>query len=321
MLEFFPGLRSMRALTAAARLMSFSKAAEELGVTPAAISHQIKEIEDQLSVSLFTRNSRHMALTREGEILSTACAEGLETLSRAIKRIKRLENRNQLKVSASPSLASKWLVPRLDLFLAIAPGADVRIDVSGIPVDFDRDDVDIAIRFGDGRYPELDATLLFQDTVFPVCSPSLITKETPLSHPRDLLKHKLIHLDYDMQGAPWPNWKMWMAAVGIKDFDDRSGLHFRQTSLTVQAAIDGMGVALGDSNLVADDLAAGRLVKPFELALSAPPQFAYHILTPRNVPLNPLVPLFRDWCLKEAHETSDHVTPKKDTISSQAPAP
>ena len=110
-----------------------------------------------------------------------------------------------------------------------------------------------------------------------------------------------------------------MAAAGIKDFDDRSGLHFRQTSLTVQAAIDGMGVALGDSNLVADDLAEGRLVKPFELALSAPPQFAYHILTPRNVPLNPLVPLFRDWCLKEAHETGDHAH-KKDTLNSQAPA-
>jgi LysR family glycine cleavage system transcriptional activator len=304
MIELFPGLRSLRAFSAAARLLSFSKAAAELGVTPAAISHQIKEIEDQLRVSLFIRNSRTMSLTREGEILATAAQESLETLSRAIKRVKRLENRNQIKVSASASIAAKWLVPRLDHFLEIAPSADVRLDVNNALVDFDREDVDIAVRFGEGKYPGMDATLLFQDIVFPVCSPSLITGETPLNHPRDLLKHKLIHLDYDTpSGSPWPNWKMWMSAAGIKDFDERAGLHFRQTSLTVQAAIDGMGVALGDSNLVADDLAAGRLVKPFDLALSTPKQFAYYIITPRGVPPNPLVALFRDWCLKEARET------------------
>lgn len=290
----------MRALAAATRHMNFSKAAEELGVTPAAISHQIKEIEDQLQTTLFNRTSRSMTLTKEGEILSTACQDSLENMARAIKRIKRLENRNQLKVSASPSLAAKWLVPRLDSFLEIAPQADVRVDVTHVPVDFDRDDVDIAIRFGNGNYPTLDVTLLFQDTVFPVCSPSIITSETPLKTPRDLLKHKLIHLDWEAHGTPWPNWKMWMAAAGIRDFDDRSGLHFQQTSFAVQAAIDGMGVALGDSNLVADDLAEGRLVKPFELAIQAPPQFAYHVLTAKGPPTNPLVPLFRDWCLNEA---------------------
>jgi LysR family glycine cleavage system transcriptional activator len=304
MIELFPGLRSLRAFVASARLLSFSRAAEEIGVTPAAISHQIKEVEDQLRVTLFIRNSRTMSLTREGEILATAAQESLETLGRAVKRVKRLENRNQIKVSASASIAAKWLVPRLDKFMEIAPNADVRLDVNNALVDFEREDVDIAVRFGEGKYPGLDAKLLFQDIVFPVCSPSIITKETPLSQPRDLLKHKLIHLDYDIQSAsPWPNWKMWMAAAGIKDFDDRSGLHFRQTSLTVQAAIDGMGVALGDSNLVADDLAAGRLVKPFELVLRTPPQFAYYIITPRGAPPNPLVALFLDWCLKEARET------------------
>jgi len=307
MIEQFPGLRSLRAFVAAAQHLSFSRAAEDMGVTPAAISHQIKEIEDQLRVTLFIRNSRTMALTQEGEILATAARESLETLGRAVKRAKRLENRNQIRVSASPSIGAKWLVPRLDRFLEIAPNSDVRLDVTSSLVDFERDDVDIAIRFGEGRYPGMDAQLLFRDIVFPVCSPSIITKETPLNHPRDLLKHKLIHLDYEIQISPWPNWKMWMAAAGIKDFDDRSGLHFRQTSLTVQAAIDGMGVALGDSNLVADDLAAGRLVKPFELALRTPPQFAYYIITPRNAPPNPLVALFRDWCMKEARETETTV--------------
>ncbi len=304
MLEQFPGLRSLRAFNAAARHLSFTKAADEMGVTPAAISHQIKELEDQIGVALFTRTSRSMVLTREGDILSTAAAESLEMLARAVKRIKRLENRKVLKVSASPSIAAKWLVPRLDRFLDQAPGAEVRVDVSTTALDFERDDVDIAIRFGQGRYPGLKSDLLFMDKIFPVCSPRIITKEKPLAQPKDLLRHTLIHLDYEAQGIVWPNWKMWMLAAGINDFDDKRGLHFGQTSLTVQAAIDGHGVALGDSNLVADDLASGRLVKPFELSLRAPSQFAYHIVSPLDTTQNPLVEAFRQWCLAEAKETT-----------------
>lgn len=304
MLEQFPGLRSLRAFNAAARHLSFTKAADEMGVTPAAISHQIKELEDQIGVALFTRTSRSMVLTREGEILSTAAAESLDTLARAVKRIKRLENRKVLKVSASPSIAAKWLVPRLDRFLDQAPGAEVRVDVSTTALDFERDDVDIAIRFGQGRYPGLKSDLLFTDKIFPVCSPRIITKEKPLAQPKDLLRHTLIHLDYEAQGVVWPNWKMWMLAAGINDFDDKRGLHFGQTSLTVQAAIDGHGVALGDSNLVTDDLASGRLVKPFELSLRAPSQFAYHIVSPLDTTQNPLVEAFRQWALSEAKETT-----------------
>ena len=123
------------------------------------------------------------------------------------------------------------------------------------------------------------------------------------------MKHSLIHLDWESpQGVPWPNWRIWMAAAGIKDFDDKAGLHFRQTSLTLQAAIDGLGVALGETNLVSGDLAAGRLVKPFELALNAPPQFAYYVVTPRNPQANPLVPLFRNWCFDEAKQTETSLT-------------
>lgn len=303
MIELFPGLRSLRAFDAAARFLSFTRAADEIGVTPAAISHQIKELEEQLGIPLFARTSRTMRLTRQGEILHTAASDSLELLSRALQRIRRIENRQQLRVSASPSIAAKWLVPRLDRFLSIVPGADVRVDVSHSVVDFDREDIDIAIRFGQGRYPGLQADLLFQDKVFPVCSPRIITKAKPLATPRDLLKHQLIHLDWDAMGTPWPNWRMWMTAAGIKDFDDRSGLHFGQTSLTVQAAIDGHGVALGDSNLVSDDLAAGRLVKPFELSLRAPKQFAYYVITRPDTSAAPMVDAFRDWVMAEAKTT------------------
>ena len=305
MIDHFPGLRSLRAFDAAARHLSFTRAAEDMGVTPAAISNQIKEIEDQLGFELFIRTSRSMRLTKEGEILRIAATESLETLAKALHRIKRLENRNQIRVSSTPSVAAKWLVPRLDGFLSAFPSADVRIDVSNTLVDFDRDDVDVAIRFGAGKYPGLRADLLFQDSLSPVCSPSLITKEKPLEVPRDLLRHTLIHLDWQASGSPWPNWRMWMQAAGIKEFDDKRGLHFGQTSLTIQAAIDGQGVTLGDSNLVADDLAAGRLVKPFELSLKAPDSFSYFVITRLDTTDAPLVNAFRDWCLSEAETGRD----------------
>jgi LysR family transcriptional regulator, glycine cleavage system transcriptional activator len=305
MIEHFPGLRTLRAFDAAARHLSFTRAADDMGVTPAAISNQIKELEDQLGVELFIRTSRSMRLTKEGEILRMAATESLETLAKALHRIKRLENRNQIRVSSTPSVAAKWLVPRLDGFLTAYPSADVRVDVSNTLVDFDRDDVDLAIRFGAGKYPGLRADLLFKDTLSPVCSPDLITKDKPLQVPKDLLRHTLIHLDWQSQGLAWPNWRMWMQAAGIKDFDDKRGLHFSQTSLSIQAAIDGQGVALGDSNLVADDLAAGRLVKPFELSLKAPDAFSYFIITRLNTADAPLVNAFRDWCLAEAEMGRD----------------
>jgi LysR family transcriptional regulator, glycine cleavage system transcriptional activator len=308
MIEHFPGLRSLRAFDAAAQHLSFTKAAEDMGVTPAAISHQIKELEDQLRISLFTRTSRSMRLTKEGEILYAAAHESIEVLTRALLRVKRLENRNQIRVTSSHSVAAKWLVPKLDGFLAAVPGADVRIDVSNSLVDFDRDDVDVAIRFGAGKYPGLRSDLLFSDSLSPVCSPALITPEKPLRAPKDLLKHTLIHLDWQSDGAPWPNWRMWMHAAGITDFDANAGLHFGQTSLAIQAALDGHGVALGDSNLVADDLASGRLIKPFELSLKAPSSFSYFLITRLDTTDAPIVNAFRDWCLAEAQSGRDSAT-------------
>jgi LysR family transcriptional regulator, glycine cleavage system transcriptional activator len=300
MIEHFPGLRSLRAFDAAARHLNFSRAAEDMGVTPAAISNQIKELEDQLRVSLFQRTSRSMRLTMEGEILYAAAHESIEVLTRALHRVRRVANQNQLRVTSTPSVAAKWLMPRLDRFLQSFPGADVRIDVSNMLVDFDRDDVDVAIRFGSGKYPGLQSDLLFQDSLFPVCSPKIITAQKPLRTPRDLLKHTLIHLEWDAQGQPWPNWRMWMQAAGITDFDETAGLHFGMTSLIIQAAVDGHGVALGDSNLVADDLAAGRLVKPFELSLKAPASFSYFVITRPDVKPGSIVEAFRDWLLAEA---------------------
>lgn len=300
MLRHIPGLQSLKAFDASARHLNFTRAAAELNVTPAAVSHQIKELEDAVGVALFQRTSRHMQLTRQGQILKPAIADALEGLTRALQKLRQVENPTQVRVTASPSIAAKWLVPRIDRFLESVPGADVRIDVSSEPLDFDREDIDVAIRFGEGIYPGLVVEKLFHDTLFPVCSPELLKGAKPLREPRDLLQFTLIHLDWEAQGAVWPNWRMWMLAAGVKDFNDTRGLHFSQTSLAVQAAVDGHGVALGDSTLVADDLASGRLVKPFELSLRSPAQFAYHLITRRETAERPMTKAFRNWILAEA---------------------
>jgi LysR family glycine cleavage system transcriptional activator len=303
MVRHIPGLQALKAFDASARHLSFSRAAAELNVTPAAISHQIKELEDQIGVTLFQRTSRHMQLTRQGAVLKSAVADALDGLTQALHKLRQAENPKQIRVTASPSIAAKWLVPRLDKFLEAVPGADVRIEATSSVLDLDRDEVDAAIRFGEGLHPGLQVDKLFSDTVFPVCSPALLAGNKPLREPRDLLNFTLIHLDYEAQGAVWPNWRMWMLAAGVTDFNDSRGLHFSQTSLAVQAAIDGHGVALGDSTLVADDIAQGRLIKPFELALKSPTQFAYHLITRKDMGGRPIVKAFRNWVLEEALAT------------------
>ncbi len=298
-------LRALRAFEASAKRLSFTKAAHDMAVTPAAISHQIKELEEQIGAPLFVRTSRRMKLTPEGELLYAATREALEGLAAALSRIRKRSKQSQLKVTASPSIAAKWLVPRIDRFLALHPGADVRIDVSQAVLDFDRDDVDVAIRFGTGDYPGVRVDRLFDEIIYPVCSPRLLEGSKPLREPRDLLQHNLIHLDWQAQGTVWPNWRMWMLAAGIHEFDDTRGLHFGQTSLALQAAIDGHGIALGESSLIGDDIAAGRLVKPFELSLRAPKQFAYFVISPEVTTGSPLVRAFHDWVVAEAKLTQD----------------
>jgi LysR family transcriptional regulator, glycine cleavage system transcriptional activator len=298
-----PGTGSLRAVEAAGRHLSFTRAASELHLTPAAISHQIKEFEEQIGVKLFTRTSRTMRLTAAGEILHAAVSEALENLTRAVAKLQRTRNASRIKVTASASIAAKWLVPRLDEFMKKMPEADVRIDVSDRVRDFDRDEIDVAIRFGNGQYPGHKVDRLFDNTIFPVCSPALLKSKQPLKQPRDLLQHMLIHVEWSGQGITWPNWRMWMLAAGVSDFNPGPGLHLDHSGLALQAAIDGQGVALGDSSLVADDLAAGRLVQPFALTIKGPPQFAYYVLSPLELANEPMVRAFREWILSEAQRT------------------
>jgi LysR family transcriptional regulator, glycine cleavage system transcriptional activator len=304
MAKRLPGLASLRTFEAAARHLSFTKAADELHVTPAAVSAQVRGLEEQLGVRLFWRTSRAVRLTGAGETLLQATGEALAVIARAVERIAGANRGRRLVVSTGLSFAAKWLVPRLGRFRRLQPEVDVRLSVTDQLADFARDEADVAIRFGTGVYPGLRADRLLEEELFPVCSPRLLEGARPLREPGDLRHHTLIHLDWQAQGETWPDWRMWLLAAGVEGVDPTQGIHFRETTLVIQAAIDGQGVALGDS-LAADDLAAGRLVRPFDLALKGPPQFAYRIVSPRATADRPLVKAFREWVLAEVAGTGE----------------
>jgi LysR family glycine cleavage system transcriptional activator len=314
MARHLPGLGALKSFEAAARLLSFTRAADELGVTPAAVSYRMRELEDQLAIKLFQRTSRVVELTEAGRVLLTGVGEALDGIGRTVARLRSTENRAQLTATTSPSFASKWLVPRLHRFLERYPDADVRIDVSDRLVDIANEEVDMGVRFGKGQYPGLRADRLFDEIIFPVCSPKLLTGRRPLKQPRDLRHHTLIHVEWQAQWATWPEWRMWLLAAGLRDLDPQRGLHFTQTALALQAAIDGQGVALSESTLVADDLASGRLVRPFEMSIKGPAEFGYYALTSPNES-RPLVKAFRDWIVAEAGQMKDEQARKAGVVA------
>lgn len=304
MARFVPGTRALRTLEAAARHLNFTRAADELGLTPAAVSHQIKEFEDQLGLTLFARTSRTVRLTAAGAVLSEASADAIDLLNRAVSRAQKLaRGQSLLKVTADAHFAAKWLMRRVDGFRALRPDIELRFDISYEVRDFDRDDVDVGIRFGAGKYPGLAADRLFDNVIVPVCSPALLRNGPPLRTPRDLFNHRLVHIEWSRQGVTWPNWQMWMAAAGVDDFDDSRTMVFGTSSDCIQAAIDGSAVALADFAMVAHDLSEGRLVQPFELGVRMAAEYAYFLVYPQASADDPRIVAFRDWILEEAAKT------------------
>lgn len=299
-----PGTRALRTLEAAGRHLNFTRAADELGLTPAAVSHQIKEIEDQLGVVLFTRTSRSIRLTEAGAALCDAAADAIDVLNRAVSRARKLTRGTALlKVTLDAQFASKWLMRRIDGFRKLHPDIELRFDISYDVRDFDLDDVDVAIRFGMGKYPGLRADRLFDNMIIPVCSPRLLASGPPLRVPRDLFHHTLVHIEWSQQGVTWPNWRMWMAAAGVDDFDDSRAIVFTTSSDAVQAAIDGSAVALADFAMVANDLSEGRLVRPFDLGIRVSREFAYFLVYPKATADDPRIAAFREWIIEEAAKT------------------
>ncbi len=293
-------LNALRAFEAAARHLSFVKAADELHVTPAAISHQVKGLEDFLGLQLFRRLPRGLLLTEAGQLFLPELREGFARLDSAIERVCEIDMRGPLMISVAPAFAAKWLVPRLELFGTANPDIDVRISASLAVIDFQRDSFDAAIRLGRGKYPGLTSTRLFDESVTPMCSPRLLEGDHPLQTPDDLRHHVLLHDDSLGFDAAAPNWVTWLEAAGVSRISAGRGPHFSHPDHSLQAAIDCAGVVLGWRYLAAADLAAGRLIAPFDLAL--PMGLGFYLVCPEAHVDRPKVVIFREWLLEEVGE-------------------
>jgi LysR family glycine cleavage system transcriptional activator len=292
-----PSLNALRAFEAAARHLSFSRAADELSVTHAAVSHQIKALEADLGVSLFRRITRGVRLTEAGQAYLPVLRDAFDAIAETTARLRADEESGLLTVATTPSFAARWLVPRLGGFYADHPEIDVRLYPSIELIDFARDDVDIAVRFGRGDWSGVRAEHLLCLDMFPVCSPALLDRPHPLRTPEDLRNHTLLHEDVR------EDWRRWLLAAGIEDIDFARGPMFHDTSLLLQAAVAGLGVAIAHSALVNDDLAAGRLVRPFETRLAT--DVGFYVVCPEGAVARPKVRAFRDWLFEAAAKTDD----------------
>jgi LysR family glycine cleavage system transcriptional activator len=310
-----PPLKSLRAFESAGRHLSFRKAATELHVTPAAISHQIKLLEDHLGVQLFRRLTRAIELTDVGRAFLPKLNEGFERVAQAVNSVRNYQESGTLAVCVPPLFGAKWLPPRIHGFVESFPDIDIRISTSMRMVDQrrpgasvsagegDDDEADLTIRFGTGRYPGCRVDKLFNVSFTPLCSPRLLEGKRPLRKPSDLRHHLLLHDDLHQICDGWATWGQWLKAAAIDDVDASRGPHFSQPRLCFDAAIEGTGVLLGAREVAALDLAAGRLVAPFALTLET--EAAYYVVSGEQTANHRKVNAFRRWLLKESRRLGD----------------
>jgi LysR family transcriptional regulator, glycine cleavage system transcriptional activator len=306
-----PPLAALRAFEAASRHLSFKKAAEELHVTPAAISQQIKALEEYLGVTLFRRLTRALEITAPGEAMLPKVREGFECLAAAVDR-SRIGGEGVLTVTAPPTFASRWLLPRLPGFNALHPDVKLRLASSGdavdrrggtrlvedSPADLRQATSTLAIRYGTGNYPGYRVEQLFAPAWVPVCSPRLLESGAPLQAPADLARHVLIHDETIEDEERQPSWREWLSQAGVGGIDAERGPRFSNAVLAIGAALDGQGVALALKPLVEADVAAGRLIVPFEGSVASP--YAYFLVMRKTLAARDSAVAFRDWLLGEA---------------------
>ncbi|HTO68871.1 MAG TPA: transcriptional regulator GcvA [Myxococcota bacterium] len=287
-----PPLNALRAFEAAARHLSFKDAAAELHVTPAAVSHQVRGLEDELGVALFVRLHRALALTPAGARCLPRLRDAFDRLEEATRGLRGRAAQPRLVLSVVPSFGANWLVPRLGRFRARHPEIDLEVLSSSELVDFARDPVDVGVRFGGGRYPGVRADLLVAEEYFPVASPKLARGRRPLRRPDDLRRHTLLH------DETHDAWRSWLASAGVTAVDPERGVVFSDSSQLVFAAAAGQGVALARALLAAPFLRAGTLVRPFPG--SVPAEFAYWVVCAQARAEEPAIRAFRDWLTDEA---------------------
>jgi LysR family transcriptional regulator, glycine cleavage system transcriptional activator len=287
----------LRAFDVAARHLNLSAAAEEMNVTHAAVSRQVKQLEQRLGVQLFERLPRGLKLTAHGALLAEGTRQAFDRLASAIEDVSVPASRRKLTISTFASLSTRWLMPRVGAFSALFPDADLQVITSTRLVDFAREDVDIAIRFGSGQYPGLHVAPLFKPHDIVVCSPKLLDRGPPIKTFADLKHYTLLHDDSHR------TWIRWLEAVGAKDVNGRRGIICGDRNSMMQAALESQGIALASEVFAASDLASGRLMKVFDVEVASP--FAiYAVCLPRRLN-DPLISGVIDWLVREAQQSHD----------------
>jgi LysR family transcriptional regulator, glycine cleavage system transcriptional activator len=292
MLRRLPSLNALKAFEAAARHESFTQAAQELCVTQGAVSHQVKALEIELGVKLFNRERQRLVISGAGREYLAVVRDALDRIAVGTDRLVQRQTSGVLTVSTSPDFAAKWLVHRLGRFAEAYPDIDLRVSATMHHVDFAREEVDLAVRHGDGNWAGLDVVRLCTEQLFAVCSPKLLSARRRVTKPADVLKFPLVHLDDRRE------WSKWLEAAGVASPELSHGPVLNRPSMVIDAAVDGQGVALARTALAAWDLINGRLVRPFELALRLSKN--YWIVCPKATSGLPKIATFRAWLLSEA---------------------
>ncbi len=313
-----PPLNALRAFEAAARHLSFKDASAELSVTPTAISHQIRGLEEYLGFELFHRLTRALELTRQGRAMLPKVREGLECFATAIESTRQHEAGGRLLVTSPPALLTRWLIRHLPEFTATHPEIQLHMaasletidarDASGVSglagIDVRDDETEVFIRFGRGQYDGCRVDRLFAPAYAVVCSPRLLLGMRPLNVPGDLRRHNLLHDESIMELLDRPTWAEWLQLARVTGIDaNNAGTHFSDPGLVLSAAIDGVGVALASKPLVEAEVAAGRLVMPFDIVIRRPQ--AYYLVVPEAVADRPIVSVFRHWLRSEAAKVAE----------------
>jgi len=314
MVQSLPPLQSLRVFESAARHLSFKRAADELHVTPAAVSLQIKALEAHLGVALFVRHTRALELTEAGRRLWPKVNSGLAQFAAGVEAARATANVFKLRVTVPPAFGARWLVHRLHGFTSANPDLDITLNtrastIDGSATDTDESDlmalreseVDVEVRFGHGSYQGLRSDLVTRVSYVPVCHPDFLHGERPLNSPADLRLHTLIHDDTAVDRSERVSWAHWLKAAGVVGVDASRGPHFSNTNLAIEAAMDGLGVALALDPLVNRDVAMGRLVRPFEVAM--PSRYAYYVVSREETAERPSVVRFREWLLASIQGT------------------
>jgi LysR family glycine cleavage system transcriptional activator len=296
-----PPLSTLRAFESVVRLRSIKWAAVELHVTPGAISQQVKSLEADLGVKLVRRAGNALLLTEQALRGRDHLSAGLRLLQQGVERMRTRPPLRRLRLTVEPAFAANWLIKRLPAYRALPGGMDVLLDPAKHLVDIARGEADLGIRFGQGRYPGLEAIKLFEDEIFPVCAPDYLARH-PIKTPEDLKHHHLLRLDWRATN-PWPDWPEWLQAAGLIDPEDTADVESRGTvmgdsSLMLRAALEGQGIALGQASLVADLIEAKQLVAPVPHRLKT--GFGYYLVYPQGHDARPEVKVFKDWIVGAA---------------------